>query len=106
MNICWSTEQKGERKRGAPTCWQTVQHCWGQGGLLAESPSMGIFYSLGCQGEGPPHHPAFQILGVRTEPELLGGVPEALHVGPPALEEVQLPGVPPLEDLERRWRSL
>lgn len=62
---------------------------------------MGIFYSFGSQGEYPLPHPAFLIPRARTEPELLAGVPEALHVGPPALEEVQLPGVPPLEDLER-----
>lgn len=36
-----------------------------------------------------------------TKPELLHGVPKAFHIGPPALEEVQLPGVPPLEDLRR-----
>lgn len=62
---------------------------------------MGIFHSFRSQGEYPLHHPAFWILRVRTEPEFLAGVPKALHVGPPALEEVQLPGVPPLEDLKR-----
>lgn len=41
------------------------------------------------------------MLKDHTKPELLHGVAEAFHVGPPALEEIQLPGVPPLEDLKR-----
>ena len=49
----------------------------------------------------PPPPPPSRILQGRTKPELLPGVPKAFHVGPPALEEVQLPGVPPLEDLQR-----
>lgn len=38
-----------------------------------------------------------------TKPELLHGIPKAFHVGPPALEEVQLSSVASLEDLQRRW---
>lgn len=41
------------------------------------------------------------MLKGHTKPELPHGVPEAFHVGPPALEEIQLPSVPPLEDLKR-----
>lgn len=95
------------REKGQGPWWLAERAAFlGPGCLLTESASTGVFYSFGSQGEYPLHHPAFLVLRARTEPELLGGVPEALHIGAPALEEVQLPSVPPLEDLEGRWRSL
>lgn len=46
------------------------------------------------------------MLKDHTKPELLHGVPEAFHVGPPALEEIQLPGVQPLGPEEETGVSL
>lgn len=74
---------------------------------LALSSNVGSFLELPGQLSGGADLPsATQPSGVpkgHTKPELLHGVPEAVHVGPPALEEIQLPGVSPLEDLKGGW---